>query len=130
MRKNYINIKYTEETFICGHCGMAVTPPENGTENRNHCPHCLRSCHADISIGDRRSSCRGIMDPIGIWVKPNREWALIHRCRKCGFLRTNRIAGDDNEEMLFALAAFPMTSMPFPAGYILGEKINAAGSNK
>ena len=127
--KENITIDKSTETFICSHCGMAVTPPESGTANRNHCPHCLRSCHADICIGDRRSSCRGIMDPIGIWVKADREWALIHRCRKCGFIRTNRIAGDDNEELLFALAAFPLTSMPFPAGYVLGEIINTGSKS-
>ncbi len=127
MHKKYINTINTNENnaFICEHCGSVVTATLNGTSNRNHCPHCLRSCHADICIGDRRSWCRGIMDPIGIWVKSNNEWALIHRCRKCGILRTNRIAGDDNEELLFALAAVPLTSMPFPANHILGEKINA-----
>ena len=55
------------------------------------------------------------MDPIGVWVKGKRDWALLHRCRRCGFIRANRIAADDNEESLFLLAATPLSSLPFPA---------------
>jgi len=75
-----------------------------------------------MKIGDRRSGCRGIMEPIGLWVPEKREWSIIHRCRKCGFIRTNRIAGDDNEVTLFSLAARPLTQLPFPAEMVL-EKI-------
>jgi hypothetical protein len=55
------------------------------------------------------------MDPIGIWVKENRECALIHRCRKCGFIRANRVAADDNEILLLSMAALPLSRLPFPA---------------
>ena len=55
------------------------------------------------------------MEPISIWVRENKEWAVIHRCSKCGFIRPNRIAGDDNEILLFTMAAKAMTMMPFPA---------------
>ncbi len=102
-------------TFICDHCGNSVPVPISGTKHRNHCPHCLHSKHVDMKTGDRRSGCRGIMEPIGLWVKKKKEWAVIHRCRKCGFLRTNRIAGDDDEIQLFSLAAGPVTQLPFPA---------------
>jgi hypothetical protein len=74
-----------------------------------------------MRIGDRRSGCRGIMEPIGLWVQGNKEWAIIHRCRKCGFIRTNRIAGDDDEMQLFSLAARPITQLPFPADMALGK---------
>ncbi len=102
-------------TFACGHCGRTVPPSLSGSHQRNHCPACLRSIHLDITTGDRRSGCRGIMDPIGIWVKENKEWALIHRCRKCGFIRANRVAADDNEILLFTMAALPLSRLPFPA---------------
>jgi hypothetical protein len=108
----------TNESFICVRCGTTVTPPETGTEQRNHCPHCLWSLHVDLRIGDRRSGCRGAMEPVGVWTKENGEWALIHRCVKCGFLRANRISGDDDELRLFALAAKPLTRLPFPYGLI------------
>ncbi|MBI9103950.1 MAG: RNHCP domain-containing protein [Spirochaetales bacterium] len=101
-------------TFICANCGRTVAPPAFGTEQRNHCPHCLFSLHVDLRIGDRRSGCRGKMAPIGVWVKNNKEWAIIHRCTKCGFIRTNRIAGDDAEQVLLALAVKPLTKLPFP----------------
>jgi ribosome biogenesis GTPase / thiamine phosphate phosphatase len=55
------------------------------------------------------------MEPIGIWIRTKREWALVHRCDSCGAIKTNRIAADDDEIALFALAARPMTEMPFPS---------------
>ena len=102
-------------SFICKNCGNTVIPIVSGGSQRNHCPECLWSLHVDLSKGDRRCGCRAGMEPIGIWVKPSGEWALIHRCTKCGFIRTNRIAADDNEVLLFSLAARPITMLPFPA---------------
>ena len=101
--------------FACGHCGRVVVPTGSGTEHRNHCPNCLWSLHVDMRPGDRRSGCRGAMEPIGIWIREGGEWALIHRCTQCGMLKGNRIAGDDDELRLFGLAARPLTDMPFPS---------------
>jgi len=56
------------------------------------------------------------MDPIGVWVKKNGEWALIHRCRECGALNQNRIAADDNPLLLMSIAVRPLASPPFPLG--------------
>jgi hypothetical protein len=119
-RHNYNN--NDTETFICRNCGMTVSPTETGGSHRNHCPHCLWSLHVDLKKGDRRCGCRGLMEPITVWVKPAREWSIIHRCSSCGFIRANRIAGDDNERILFRLAAQPITMLPFPANTML-EKI-------
>ena len=119
IRHNQNNIT---QTFICTHCGRTVPPIDYGGSQRNHCPSCLWSLHVDLAKGDRRCGCRGEMEPIGIWVKPSGEWAVIHRCTKCGFIRTNRIAADDNESILFRLAAKPITMLPFPAEKTL-EKI-------
>ncbi|HUX21461.1 MAG TPA: RNHCP domain-containing protein [Spirochaetia bacterium] len=102
------------ESFICAHCGATVSPPEAGSEQRNHCPRCLWSLHVDLRTGDRHSACKGQMEPVGVWTKEKGEWALIHRCITCGFLRANRIACDDDELRLFALAARPLTRLPFP----------------
>lgn len=84
------------QPFICAHCGVTVPEHAFGTHQRNHCPHCLRSLHVDIAVGDRRSLCQGIMDPISLWVRHGEELALLHRCRRCGFIRSNRVAGDDD----------------------------------
>ena len=75
----------------------------------------------DLRTGDRRSGCKGLMEPIAIWVLRRGEWALVHRCTSCGFIRTNRIAGDDNDMVLFSLAAKPMVSLPFPGERTLEE---------
>ena len=53
------------------------------------------------------------MEPIAVWVRRAGEWALVHRCRKCGALRVNRIAGDDNELALISLAIRPLAQPPF-----------------
>jgi RNHCP domain len=86
--------------FSCEHCGRIVPGTAPGTENRNHCPFCLTSLHVDITVGDRRSGCRAPMEAIAVWVKKNGEWALVHRCERCGKTNTNRVAGDDDERVL------------------------------
>jgi hypothetical protein len=67
-----------------------------------------------MRTGDRRSGCRAIMEPIAVWVKRDGEWAVVHRCRQCGKLTANRIAGDDNEVALVSLALRPLAQPPFP----------------
>ena len=57
---------------------------------------------------------QGIMEPIAVWVRKNSEWAIIHRCKICGALSSNRIAADDNPMKLMSLAMKPVSSPPFP----------------
>ncbi|MDD4125917.1 MAG: ribosome small subunit-dependent GTPase A [Eubacteriales bacterium] len=104
------------EVFTCKNCGATVVPEGAGSEHRNHCPRCLCSSHVDIRPGDRASMCKGIMDPIGVWVRRNGEWAIIHRCRECGELSSNRIAADDNPTLLMSIAVKPLAIPPFPLG--------------
>lgn len=100
--------------FTCQSCGKPVPPPLYGTRQRNHCPHCLASVHADVTPGDRASACRGLMDPISVWVRRDGDWAVIHRCRRCGTLHSNRIAGDDNLLLLLSIAVRPLAEPPVP----------------
>ncbi len=100
--------------FVCRHCKSAVSAESYGTRQRNHCPYCLWSLHVDESPGDRSSACHSLMEPIGIWVKRDGEWAIIHRCCACGVLRTNRVAGDDDAWAMMSLAAKPLAQPPFP----------------
>lgn len=75
------------------------------------------------------------MEPVSVWVRPGGDWAVIHRCRKCGALHSNRIAGDDNELALVSLAvrafaqpAFPLERLfptPEPAGEEWPASLNA-----
>ena len=85
-----------------------------GTTHRNHCPWCLYSLHLDIEPGDRSADCGAVMEPVAIWVRKGGEWAIVHRCRACGSLSSNRIAADDNPALLLSLAARPIASPPFP----------------
>ena len=102
------------ENFTCKNCGKPVSYEGAGTKHRNHCPYCLSSLHVDDSPGDRSADCDGIMEPITVWVRKNGEWAIIHRCTRCGTLSSNRIAADDNQFKLMSIALKPFTSPPFP----------------
>lgn len=91
--------------FVCARCGTTVAGEAFGTRQRNHCPRCLHSLHVDITVGDRRSLCRGLMVPIALWVRDDGEMSLLHRCTRCGVIRANRLAGDDDEAAVDALRA-------------------------
>ncbi|MBE2216211.1 MAG: RNHCP domain-containing protein [Opitutaceae bacterium] len=98
----------------CRHCGLEFSLDAPGTRHRNHCPHCLWSVHLDDTPGDRASLCRGGMEPIAVSVDPRGEWHVIHRCGTCRTIHLNRIAGDDDERALLALAVRPLSRVPFP----------------
>lgn len=102
------------ESFSCKACGALVTPQGGGTQHRNHCPHCLSSLHVDREPGDRAALCGGVMEPVAVWVRRGGEWAVIHRCRICGALSSNRVAADDNPALLLSIAVKPLASPPFP----------------
>jgi len=116
--KGYYKTHPCNETFVCKVCGRTVVPGGAGSEHRNHCPFCLSSQHLDIVPGDRASDCGGVMEPIAVWVRKNGEWAIIHRCKICGALSSNRIAADDNPMKLMSLAMRPVSCPPFPLEHI------------
>ena len=82
--KNFYRTHPCIDPFTCKNCGQTVVPEGAGSDHRNHCPYCLTSVHLDEEPGDRASDCHGKMEPIGVWVRKNGEWALIHRCTICG----------------------------------------------
>ena len=111
--------QHSENTsFTCRVCGRTVTPEGAGTRHRNHCPACLHSLHLDGVPGDRAAGCGGVMEPVGIWVRRDGEWAMIHRCRRCGVLHANRVAADDDPMGLMSLAVRPLAQPPFPLQYL------------
>lgn len=109
-----------EPSFTCEHCGAEVPRLGGGTRHRNHCPRCLCSRHLDVVPGDRNAACGGVMEPVAVWVRRGGEWALVHRCRACGHLSSNRIAADDNEALLLSMAVRPLSSPPFPLDRVGG----------
>lgn len=114
LEKGYYKTHPCKETFICKVCGRTVVPTGAGSWHRNHCPYCLASQHLDCEPGDRAADCGGVMEPIAVWVRKNGEWAIIHRCRRCGALSSNRIAADDNPMKLMGIALKPLCEPPFP----------------
>lgn len=104
--------------FLCAFCGKSVPAVGAGTRHRNHCPHCLNSIHLDNIPGDRSARCGGIMEAVGIWVREDGEWAILHRCRICGVFHSNRVAADDNPVLLLQLAVKPLAEPPFPLQYL------------
>lgn len=113
-QKGYYKTHTCSDSFICKVCGRLIVPEGAGSGHRNHCPNCLCSLHVDDEPGDRAADCGGVMEPVAVWVRKNAEWALIHRCRICGKLTSNRIAADDNPMKLMSIAMKPLTLPPFP----------------
>ena len=110
---NYMN-RPCFDSFVCEACGKLVVPEGAGTKHRNHCPHCLTSLHVDDTPGDRAANCDGVMEPIGVWVRKNGEWAILHRCTRCGHISSNRLAADDDPATLLSIALKPLACPPFP----------------
>jgi hypothetical protein len=47
------------------------------------------------------------MEPIGSFQRPNGEYVIVHQCHGCGFERFNRIAADDDFDLVLALPTLP-----------------------
>jgi len=47
------------------------------------------------------------MEPAGRFQRPNEEYVIIHRCMGCDFERFNRIAADDDFDLVLVLPALP-----------------------
>lgn len=100
-----------DQAFKCGHCRQFIGAPLMGGRHRNHCPNCLYSKHVDGKMpGDRKSECRSLMEPIGLFSRRNGEEVLIHRCLGCGKHDPNRVAADDNPVLLATIP--PIDAIP------------------
>lgn len=95
--------KVIDEEFICENCGRQV--PKLGYSCRNHCPYCLHSKHVDIDPGDRLEDCHGLLEPIGIESNSKKGYIIIFKCQKCGKIRKNKAAEDDDMDKIIALSA-------------------------
>ena len=114
LSKGYYRRNACDDSFTCKVCGYPNTPHGAASTHRNHCYNCLSSQHVDNEPGDREADCGGIMEAIGVWVRKGGEWAIIHRCKQCGQLNSNRIAADDNPLKLMSIALKPLGNPPFP----------------
>jgi len=104
IRKNMVE---NNEGFKCDNC-KRVVGPHTGGSCRNHCPFCLHSLHVDLEIpGDRENECRSLMTPVGIQNNKKKGTRIIHVCRACGDKSYNRIAPDDDWELICRLSRVP-----------------------
>ena len=104
-RPRWLGLRSTDE-FRCRNCKLMVGPSIYGGRHRNHCPSCLHSRHVDDrSPGDRASLCGGSMAPVGAFARGKGELVIVHCCLTCGFERHNRIAADDDFDLVLRLPA-------------------------
>lgn len=87
------------ENFTCEICGAEI----KGDGYTDHCPTCLWGKHVDIYPGDRRSDCKGLMEPIGIETKGG-EHTVRYRCKKCGAAYRIKAAPHDNQDAILELS--------------------------
>lgn len=92
-------------SFTCINCGFRILNRALGTKHRNHCPHCLHSRHLDVRPGDRQAACGQAMPPIGLAFKDEGgkkvgELCLVHYCPRCHIVSKNRLAGDDEADLV------------------------------
>ena len=90
-----------DENFNCLNCGYEVK--KLNYTARDHCPNCLYSRHVDILPGDRKNTCQGLMEPIGI-EKYKNTYKIIYRCTKCHQIHKNIMADDDNYDLIVKLS--------------------------
>ena len=94
--------KRVREDFMCEHCDKEVA----GNGYTNHCPACLWSKHVDVYPGDRAAECQGLMEPIGVEAQSG-NYALTHRCVRCGYEQRNKVAREDDPAAVFSLTGQP-----------------------
>ena len=92
-----------DEEFVCENCGKKVS--KLGYSCRNHCNYCLHSKHVDKNPGDRQEECQGDLEPIGIEITNRKGYVIIFKCKKCGAIRKNKAAKDDNLDLIIKLSA-------------------------
>ena len=97
------NFTEIDEEFTCENCGRKVK--KLGYSCRNHCPYCLYSNHVDNMPGDRQEECHGKLKPVGVELDSKKGYVIIFKCEKCGKIRKNKAAKDDNMDLIIKLSA-------------------------
>ena len=92
-----------DEEFTCHHCGKKVE--KLGYTCRNHCQSCLHSKHVDINPGDRAESCHGDLEPVSIEIDSKKGYVVVFKCKRCGAIRKNKAAEDDNMDLIIELSS-------------------------
>ena len=91
--------------FVCAVCGAEVPPL--GYSSRDHCPACLSSLHVDVLPGDRAEGCLGVLAPVSAAPSAKKGFIITYKCARCGALRRNAAARDDDGALLIELTSRP-----------------------
>jgi hypothetical protein len=89
------------QSFVCEHCGHQT--PKHPSSSRDHCNECLWGKHVDMMTGDRLNQCQGLLEPVGLETK-NQKQTLIYHCNKCTTQIRNIVAPDDKFEKLLQVS--------------------------
>ena len=95
---NEKRFKMIDEDFICEVCKKEVK--KLNVTARDHCSYCLCSKHVDNNPGDRNANCGGILEPIDIEKGKKDTLKIIYKCNKCGIIKKNKVAFDDNYDLI------------------------------
>lgn len=87
-----------KEDFVCEKCKTKV----KGDGYTDHCPTCLWSKHVDISPGDRKASCKGMMEPSSVNIKGD-GFIIYYRCIRCGLENRVKSTSKDNTEEIIKI---------------------------
>ena len=49
--------------------------------------------------------CHGLLEPIGVELNSKKGYVIVFRCQKCGKIRKNKSATDDNMNKIIELSA-------------------------
>ena len=90
-----------DNEFICKNCGHKVEKLKY--TSRDHCNNCLFSVHVDITPGDRKNECMGMLEPMNIIETSKKGKVIIYKCKKCGREVRNIVADDDNKERIYEI---------------------------
>jgi len=100
---NQRNFTKIDEQFICHNCKKQVQ--ELKYTCRNHCNDCLHSKHVDKNPGDRQEQCQGDLEPVSLEIGNKKGYVIIFKCKKCGAIRKNKAAKDDNMNLIIKLSS-------------------------
>lgn len=104
-----------DESFKCDVCGKEVN--QLGYTARDHCPYCLHSKHVDINPGDRASNCHGILEPKAIIPAKKGNYKIVYVCSKCGIIKHNKIAKDDNFDKILEITKNSQSGLKREKGF-------------
>ncbi len=93
--------KKNDDEFFCVNCGKKVEKLKY--TSRDHCNNCLYSVHVDVTPGDRKNKCKGILVPINVIETSKKGKVIVYKCKKCGSIVKNISAKDDNLSKIYEI---------------------------